>query len=189
MCVFFTPTVVYRRRRRNFSKQASEILNEYFYSNLSNPYPSEEEKEALARRCGITINQVHFLIIPTTTTISPTYHVHHHQLLPPLPPPPTVATTPKPLPSTPPHHSLHQPHPSVTTTVDNELPKKKKRQNILEFLLLPYPLPQSLPPLLPPPSVAPSSPPELPCNHHTVASPPLVVHSVLKSNMRRQWSE
>ncbi|KAK4313477.1 hypothetical protein Pmani_015171 [Petrolisthes manimaculis] len=47
-----------RRRRRNFSKQASEILNEYFYSNLSNPYPSEEEKEALARRCGITINQV-----------------------------------------------------------------------------------------------------------------------------------
>jgi len=47
-----------RRRRRNFSKQASEILNEYFYSNLSNPYPSEEEKEALARRCSITVNQV-----------------------------------------------------------------------------------------------------------------------------------
>lgn len=47
-----------RRRRRNFSKQASEILNEYFYSNLSNPYPSEEEKEGLARRCGITVNQV-----------------------------------------------------------------------------------------------------------------------------------
>ncbi|XP_068217969.1 homeobox protein extradenticle-like isoform X2 [Palaemon carinicauda] len=50
--------VISRRRRRNFSKQASEILNEYFYSNLSNPYPSEEEKEALARRCGITVNQV-----------------------------------------------------------------------------------------------------------------------------------
>lgn len=49
---------IYRRRRRNFSKQASEILNEYFYSNLSNPYPSEEEKEALARRCSITVNQV-----------------------------------------------------------------------------------------------------------------------------------
>lgn len=48
----------FRRRRRNFSKQASEILNEYFYSNLSNPYPSEEEKEALARRCSITMNQV-----------------------------------------------------------------------------------------------------------------------------------
>uniref|UniRef100_A0A1A9VCQ5 Uncharacterized protein n=1 Tax=Glossina austeni TaxID=7395 RepID=A0A1A9VCQ5_GLOAU len=43
-----------RRKRRNFSKQASEILNEYFYSHLSNPYPSEEAKEELARKCGIT---------------------------------------------------------------------------------------------------------------------------------------
>uniref|UniRef100_H9G7X9 PBC domain-containing protein n=1 Tax=Anolis carolinensis TaxID=28377 RepID=H9G7X9_ANOCA len=36
-----------RRKRRNFSKQATEILNEYFYSHLSNPYPSEEAKEDL----------------------------------------------------------------------------------------------------------------------------------------------
>lgn len=50
-----------RRKRRNFSKQASEILNEYFYSHLSNPYPSEEAKEDLARKCGITVS---------TTTIS-----------------------------------------------------------------------------------------------------------------------
>ena len=28
-----------RRKRRNFSKKSSEILNEYFYSHLSNPYP------------------------------------------------------------------------------------------------------------------------------------------------------
>lgn len=47
-----------RRKRRNFSKQASEILNEYFYSHLSNPYPSEEAKEDLARKCGITVSQV-----------------------------------------------------------------------------------------------------------------------------------
>merc|ERR1719259_262384 len=47
-----------RRRRRNFSKESSEILNEYFYSNLSNPYPSEEEKEELARKCGLTVLQV-----------------------------------------------------------------------------------------------------------------------------------
>lgn len=45
-----------RRKRRNFSKQASEILNEYFYSHLSNPYPSEEAKEDLARKCGITVS-------------------------------------------------------------------------------------------------------------------------------------
>ncbi|UYV62835.1 PBX1 [Cordylochernes scorpioides] len=47
-----------RRKRRNFSKQATEILNEYFYSHLSNPYPSEEAKEELARKCCITVSQV-----------------------------------------------------------------------------------------------------------------------------------
>ena len=47
-----------RRKRRNFSKHASEILNEYFYSHLSNPYPSEEAKEELAKRCKITVSQV-----------------------------------------------------------------------------------------------------------------------------------
>ncbi|XP_077986882.1 pre-B-cell leukemia transcription factor 1-like isoform X3 [Glandiceps talaboti] len=47
-----------RRKRRNFSKQATEVLNEYFYSHLSNPYPSEEAKEELARKCQITVAQV-----------------------------------------------------------------------------------------------------------------------------------
>lgn len=47
-----------RRKRRNFSKKSSEVLNEYFYSHLSNPYPSEEAKEELARKCGITVSQV-----------------------------------------------------------------------------------------------------------------------------------
>lgn len=51
-----------RRKRRNFSKQATEILNEYFYSHLSNPYPSEEAKEELARKCGISVAQVTGLI-------------------------------------------------------------------------------------------------------------------------------
>ena len=47
-----------RRKRRNFSKNASEVLNEYFYSHLSNPYPSEEAKDELARKCGISVSQV-----------------------------------------------------------------------------------------------------------------------------------
>ncbi|EPB77336.1 homeobox domain protein [Ancylostoma ceylanicum] len=47
-----------QRKRRNFSKQATEVLNEYFYSHLSNPYPSEEAKEELARQCNITVSQV-----------------------------------------------------------------------------------------------------------------------------------
>ena len=51
-----------RRKRRNFSKQATEVLNEYFYSHLSNPYPSEEAKEELARKCGISVAQVRSLL-------------------------------------------------------------------------------------------------------------------------------
>ncbi|XP_047706650.1 pre-B-cell leukemia transcription factor 4 isoform X1 [Prionailurus viverrinus] len=47
-----------RRKRRNFSKRATEVLNEYFYSHLNNPYPSEEAKEGLARKGGITVSQV-----------------------------------------------------------------------------------------------------------------------------------
>lgn len=50
--------LICRRKRRNFSKQATEVLNEYFYSHLSNPYPSEEAKEELAKKCGITVSQV-----------------------------------------------------------------------------------------------------------------------------------
>ncbi|KAH0818179.1 hypothetical protein GEV33_004612 [Tenebrio molitor] len=47
-----------RRKRHPFTKQASEILNKYFYSHLSNLYPSEEVKKELAGKCGITVNQV-----------------------------------------------------------------------------------------------------------------------------------
>merc|ERR1711971_502807 len=47
-----------RRKRRDFTKKSTEILNEYFYSHLANPYPSEEAKEELARQCGITVSQV-----------------------------------------------------------------------------------------------------------------------------------
>ena len=47
-----------RRKRKNFSKQATEILNEYFYSHLENPYPSEEVKADLAIQCNINTSQV-----------------------------------------------------------------------------------------------------------------------------------
>lgn len=61
-----------RRKRRNFSKQASEILNEYFYSHLANPYPSEEAKEELAKKCGITVSQVR-----SNTIVSMPLNVYH----------------------------------------------------------------------------------------------------------------
>ncbi len=52
----------FRRKRRNFDKATQRIFNEYFYSHLSNPYPSEQVKEELARKCGITLSQVNFHI-------------------------------------------------------------------------------------------------------------------------------
>ena len=58
-----------RRKRRNFSKNASEVLNEYFYSHLSNPYPSEEAKEELARKCNISVSQVSAFIYLKTLKI------------------------------------------------------------------------------------------------------------------------
>lgn len=64
-----------RRKRRNFSKQASEILNEYFYSHLSNPYPSEEAKEELARKCGITVSQVSSFLCYILTRTSALQHI------------------------------------------------------------------------------------------------------------------
>ncbi|XP_067941238.1 pre-B-cell leukemia transcription factor 1-like [Watersipora subatra] len=47
-----------RRKRRNFTKQATEILNQYFYSHISNPYPSEDAKDDLAKQCNISVSQV-----------------------------------------------------------------------------------------------------------------------------------
>uniref|UniRef100_A0A0N5A817 Homeobox domain-containing protein n=1 Tax=Syphacia muris TaxID=451379 RepID=A0A0N5A817_9BILA len=47
-----------RRKRRNFSKDATRILSEFFYSHIDHPYPSEDAKVELARRCNITVNQV-----------------------------------------------------------------------------------------------------------------------------------
>ena len=47
-----------RRKRRNFSKKSSEILNEFFLANVTHPYPSEEAKQELAKKCGITVSQV-----------------------------------------------------------------------------------------------------------------------------------
>ena len=61
-----------RRKRRNFSKKATEILNEYFYSHLANPYPSEEAKGACTnhvdKRGGGRVAQ-------ETTTLNNCYQV------------------------------------------------------------------------------------------------------------------
>ena len=49
---------IFRRKRQNFTKAATVILNEYFYNNLANPYPTEQVKEELAAKCNLTVAQV-----------------------------------------------------------------------------------------------------------------------------------
>ena len=52
-----------KRRKRNFSKQATEILNEYFYSHIDSPYPCEEVKTDLATQCNISMGQVSIYLL------------------------------------------------------------------------------------------------------------------------------
>ncbi len=70
-----------RRKRRNFSKKATEVLNEYFYSHLANPYPSEEAKEELAKKCNITVAQVSKMHFYMKLSVHPQQMILHHRCL------------------------------------------------------------------------------------------------------------
>jgi len=47
-----------RAGRRSFGERASTILWTWFYRNLDNPYPTEEEKKRLAFMCSLSLKQV-----------------------------------------------------------------------------------------------------------------------------------
>lgn len=47
-----------KKKRRSLSKKATEVLNNWFFNHLNDPYPSDEEKMMLASLCGLTLNQV-----------------------------------------------------------------------------------------------------------------------------------
>ena len=40
------------------SDAAKNVLNQWYEDHITNPYPSEEEKQLLAKHCGITVSQV-----------------------------------------------------------------------------------------------------------------------------------
>jgi hypothetical protein len=42
----------------NFSSEAVQVLKQWFSENSMKPYPSDEQKEHLASKAGITVNQV-----------------------------------------------------------------------------------------------------------------------------------
>lgn len=44
--------------RKRLSKDQKSILHEWLVHNWSHPYPSDEEKEALARKCNISVKRV-----------------------------------------------------------------------------------------------------------------------------------
>ncbi|KZF21700.1 Homeodomain-like protein, partial [Xylona heveae TC161] len=45
-------------RRGNLPKQVTDLLRSWFHEHLSHPYPSEEEKQELMQRTGLTMSQV-----------------------------------------------------------------------------------------------------------------------------------
>lgn len=47
-----------KKRRRTLSKKATLLLTEWFFNHINDPYPSEEEKSALATQCVLSLNQV-----------------------------------------------------------------------------------------------------------------------------------
>eukprot|EP00761_Pharyngomonas_kirbyi_P013983 gb/GECH01014013.1/.p1 GENE.gb/GECH01014013.1/~~gb/GECH01014013.1/.p1 ORF type:complete len:459 (+),score=118.98 gb/GECH01014013.1/:1-1377(+) len=46
------------KRKRSLGKQATEALNTWFFSHLHDPYPTDEEKQSLANKCGLTLTQI-----------------------------------------------------------------------------------------------------------------------------------
>nr|pir hypothetical protein F22A3.5 - Caenorhabditis elegans [Caenorhabditis elegans] len=45
------------RKRRNFDKNTTDILQNWFHDHRQNPYPSDQEKAELAKQCNIKISQ------------------------------------------------------------------------------------------------------------------------------------
>jgi len=47
-----------KKRRRSLTKHATEILSKWFKDNISDPYPSDEQKSMLATQCVLSLTQV-----------------------------------------------------------------------------------------------------------------------------------
>ncbi|CAI2357270.1 unnamed protein product [Caenorhabditis sp. 36 PRJEB53466] len=46
------------RKRRNFDKNTTDVLANWFHEHRQNPYPTDQEKAELAKQCNIKISQV-----------------------------------------------------------------------------------------------------------------------------------
>jgi GH18 family chitinase len=43
---------IFSKKRRNFSKESVELLNQYYFDNIDHPYPDDNVKMQLAARTG-----------------------------------------------------------------------------------------------------------------------------------------
>lgn len=48
----------HKRRRGNLPKAVTDIMRAWFQDHIAHPYPTEEEKQILMHRTGLTISQV-----------------------------------------------------------------------------------------------------------------------------------
>jgi hypothetical protein len=46
-----------KKKRRNLSKGATEVLNRWFFLHLHDPYPTDEEKQILSKQTGLSLSQ------------------------------------------------------------------------------------------------------------------------------------
>ena len=58
----------------DFSKKSSEILNEYFYSHLSNPYPRWKQN-AMVLSMPITLLMIMTMLMTTTMTMESQFNI------------------------------------------------------------------------------------------------------------------
>ncbi len=56
-----------KRRRGNLPKAVTDILRSWFYDHISHPYPSEDEKQILMARTGLSISQVSPAAFPSAS--------------------------------------------------------------------------------------------------------------------------
>jgi len=54
----YSPSMPQKKRRGNLPKAATNLLKKWLFDHLFHPYPSEEEKSALAMQTGLTLNQI-----------------------------------------------------------------------------------------------------------------------------------
>jgi len=46
------------KKKKNFSKSATDVLNVWFFQHLHDPYPSDDEKRILSQQTGLSLSQV-----------------------------------------------------------------------------------------------------------------------------------